>query len=192
MVGQKRARDASGGGGSGANGGAAGAEGGGAGDPLDDGALPKKKVRFAPRTALLGLRALGLLGLCLGAIAVGWVGYRVMCVHTSTLLHSTPHQHNRLTITTTITIIAIMPTITINHHHHHQPSSSPSSSRQVRLGLPATQWITVYNAHRPMKQRYHYNGAARDAAVVVVEKGPGGGGCDLVSQGGGGRGDAAG
>jgi hypothetical protein len=23
----------------------------------------------------------------------------------------------------------------------------------VRLGLPATQWITVYNAHRPMKQR---------------------------------------
>lgn len=28
---------------------------------------------------------------------------------------------------------------------------------QVRLGLPATQWITVYNAHRPMKQRYHYN-----------------------------------
>jgi hypothetical protein len=25
--------------------------------------------------------------------------------------------------------------------------------KKVRLGLPATQWITVYNAHRPMKQR---------------------------------------
>eukprot|EP00983_Pelagomonas_calceolata_P121897 1160850-Pelagomonas_calceolata.AAC.1 len=31
------------------------------------------------------------------------------------------------------------------------------SGLQVRLGLPATQWISVYNAHRPMKQRYHYN-----------------------------------
>ena len=25
--------------------------------------------------------------------------------------------------------------------------------KNIRLGLPATQWITVYNAHRPMKQR---------------------------------------
>ena len=23
--------------------------------------------------------------------------------------------------------------------------------------MPAQQWITIYNAHRPMKQRYHYN-----------------------------------
>ncbi|XP_010546534.1 PREDICTED: casein kinase 1-like protein HD16 [Tarenaya hassleriana] len=29
--------------------------------------------------------------------------------------------------------------------------------KKVRLGMPATQWISVYNAHRPMKQRYHYN-----------------------------------
>ena len=29
--------------------------------------------------------------------------------------------------------------------------------KKVRLGVPATQWITIYNAHRPMKQRYHYN-----------------------------------
>ncbi|KAI4350368.1 hypothetical protein L6164_004830 [Bauhinia variegata] len=29
--------------------------------------------------------------------------------------------------------------------------------KKVRLGTPATQWISVYNAHRPMKQRYHYN-----------------------------------
>ncbi|GMH42236.1 hypothetical protein BSKO_10155 [Bryopsis sp. KO-2023] len=32
-----------------------------------------------------------------------------------------------------------------------------SPKKKIRLGLPATQWITVYNAHRPMKQRYHYN-----------------------------------
>ena len=25
--------------------------------------------------------------------------------------------------------------------------------KKVRLGLPATQWITVYNKHAPMKQR---------------------------------------
>jgi hypothetical protein len=26
--------------------------------------------------------------------------------------------------------------------------------KKIRLGMPATQWITVYNARRPMKQRY--------------------------------------
>lgn len=30
---------------------------------------------------------------------------------------------------------------------------SLAPKKKVRLGLPATQWITVYNAHRPMKQR---------------------------------------
>ncbi|KAI3945278.1 hypothetical protein MKX01_035039 [Papaver californicum] len=29
--------------------------------------------------------------------------------------------------------------------------------KKVRMGMPATQWISVYNACRPMKQRYHYN-----------------------------------
>ncbi|KAJ6307253.1 hypothetical protein OIU76_017113 [Salix suchowensis] len=29
--------------------------------------------------------------------------------------------------------------------------------KKVRLGVPATQWISVYNAKPPMKQRYHYN-----------------------------------
>lgn len=41
---------------------------------------------------------------------------------------------------------------------------------QVRLGLPATQWITVYNAHRPMKQRYHYN-VANTRVEQHVERG---------------------
>lgn len=26
--------------------------------------------------------------------------------------------------------------------------------KKVRMGMPATQWISVYSAHRPMKQRY--------------------------------------
>ncbi|KAJ0793153.1 putative protein kinase CK1-CK1-Pl family [Helianthus annuus] len=29
--------------------------------------------------------------------------------------------------------------------------------KKTRIGVPATQWISVYNARQPMKQRYHYN-----------------------------------
>ncbi|KAJ6844937.1 casein kinase 1-like protein HD16 [Iris pallida] len=29
--------------------------------------------------------------------------------------------------------------------------------KKLRVGVPATQWISVYNARLPMKQRYHYN-----------------------------------
>ncbi|KAJ8570510.1 hypothetical protein K7X08_037482 [Anisodus acutangulus] len=39
----------------------------------------------------------------------------------------------------------------INLEEDEQPK------KKVRLGSPATQWISVYNARRPMKQRYHYN-----------------------------------
>lgn len=38
-----------------------------------------------------------------------------------------------------------------NHEEDEQPK------KKVRLGSPANQWISVYNARRPMKQRYHYN-----------------------------------
>jgi len=42
--------------------------------------------------------------------------------------------------------------------------------KKVRMGMPATQWISVYNARRPMKQRYHYNVA--DARLSQhIEKG---------------------
>ncbi|XP_072997215.1 casein kinase 1-like protein HD16 [Typha latifolia] len=42
--------------------------------------------------------------------------------------------------------------------------------KKVRMGMPATQWISVYNAKRPMKQRYHYNVA--DARLSQhIEKG---------------------
>nr|CAB3478455.1 unnamed protein product [Digitaria exilis] len=42
--------------------------------------------------------------------------------------------------------------------------------KKVRLGSPANQWISVYNARRPMKQRYHYNVA--DARLHQhIEKG---------------------
>ncbi|CAH1438010.1 unnamed protein product [Lactuca virosa] len=30
-------------------------------------------------------------------------------------------------------------------------------SKKIRMGVPATQWISIYNARLPMKQRYHYN-----------------------------------
>lgn len=36
--------------------------------------------------------------------------------------------------------------------------------------MPATQWITIYNTHRPMKQRYHYN-VANTRVEQHVEKG---------------------
>lgn len=42
--------------------------------------------------------------------------------------------------------------------------------KKVRVGLPAQQWITIYNAHRPMKQRYHYN-VANSRIAQHVDKG---------------------
>jgi serine/threonine protein kinase len=42
--------------------------------------------------------------------------------------------------------------------------------KKIRLGMPATQWITCYNARRPMKQRYHYN-VADSRLAQHVEKG---------------------
>ncbi|KAJ7560705.1 hypothetical protein O6H91_04G142200 [Diphasiastrum complanatum] len=42
--------------------------------------------------------------------------------------------------------------------------------KKIRLGMPATQWITVYNARRPMKQRYHYN-VADSRLAQHVDKG---------------------
>ncbi|RLM94260.1 uncharacterized protein C2845_PM08G25250 [Panicum miliaceum] len=42
--------------------------------------------------------------------------------------------------------------------------------KKIRMGMPATQWISVYNARRPMKQRYHYN-VADSRLVQHIEKG---------------------
>ncbi|KAG6504211.1 hypothetical protein ZIOFF_036542 [Zingiber officinale] len=42
--------------------------------------------------------------------------------------------------------------------------------KKIRMGLPANQWISVYNARRPMKQRYHYNVADMRLAQHI-EKG---------------------
>uniref|UniRef100_A0A7N0UV59 non-specific serine/threonine protein kinase n=1 Tax=Kalanchoe fedtschenkoi TaxID=63787 RepID=A0A7N0UV59_KALFE len=42
--------------------------------------------------------------------------------------------------------------------------------KKIRLGSPATQWISVYNARRQMKQRYHYN-VADSRLRQHVEKG---------------------
>ncbi|XP_042442492.1 casein kinase 1-like protein HD16 [Zingiber officinale] len=42
--------------------------------------------------------------------------------------------------------------------------------KKFRLGSPASQWISVYNARRPMKQRYHYN-VADGRLQQHIEKG---------------------
>jgi len=42
--------------------------------------------------------------------------------------------------------------------------------KKVRLGVPATQWISVYNARTPMKQRYiglHFHGHFSCFTVTV-------------------------
>ncbi|XP_020087888.1 casein kinase 1-like protein HD16 isoform X1 [Ananas comosus] len=44
------------------------------------------------------------------------------------------------------------------------------SKKKVRMGMPATQWISVYNSRRPMKQRYHYN-VADGRLAQHIEKG---------------------
>uniref|UniRef100_A0A7N2LET0 Alpha-amylase C-terminal beta-sheet domain-containing protein n=1 Tax=Quercus lobata TaxID=97700 RepID=A0A7N2LET0_QUELO len=41
--------------------------------------------------------------------------------------------------------------LTVEEEDDEQPK------KKIRMGMPATQWISVYNARRPMKQRYHYN-----------------------------------
>uniref|UniRef100_A0A7N1A0C2 non-specific serine/threonine protein kinase n=1 Tax=Kalanchoe fedtschenkoi TaxID=63787 RepID=A0A7N1A0C2_KALFE len=42
--------------------------------------------------------------------------------------------------------------------------------KKVRIGVPATQWISIYNARQPMKQRYHYN-VADGRLAQHVERG---------------------
>eukprot|EP00262_Sarcandra_glabra_P015870 TRINITY_DN4_c0_g1_i2.p1 TRINITY_DN4_c0_g1~~TRINITY_DN4_c0_g1_i2.p1 ORF type:complete len:333 (-),score=46.36 TRINITY_DN4_c0_g1_i2:260-1258(-) len=54
--------------------------------------------------------------------------------------------------------------LTIEEEDDDQPK------KKVRAGVPATQWISVYNARQPMKQRYHYN-VADSRLAQHVEKG---------------------
>ena len=42
--------------------------------------------------------------------------------------------------------------------------------KKIRMGMPASQWITVYNKNKPMKQRYHYN-VSNQRLDVHVSKG---------------------
>ncbi|XP_042385456.1 casein kinase 1-like protein HD16 isoform X2 [Zingiber officinale] len=42
--------------------------------------------------------------------------------------------------------------------------------KKIRVGMPATQWISIYNARRPMKQRYHYNVADMRLALLVATR----------------------
>ncbi|KAJ8464865.1 hypothetical protein OPV22_027417 [Ensete ventricosum] len=53
---------------------------------------------------------------------------------------------------------------------HMMEEANEQPKKKVRMGMPATQWISVYNARRPMKQRYHYNVA--DARIAQhIQKG---------------------
>ncbi|XP_004491691.1 casein kinase 1-like protein HD16 [Cicer arietinum] len=54
--------------------------------------------------------------------------------------------------------------LTIEEEDDSQPK------KKVRLGVPATQWISIYNARMPMKQRYHYN-VADGRLAQHVERG---------------------
>lgn len=54
--------------------------------------------------------------------------------------------------------------LTIEEEDDEQPK------KKIRIGMPATQWISVYNARRPMKQRYHYN-VANGRLAQHIEKG---------------------
>ncbi|KAK6161904.1 hypothetical protein DH2020_001745 [Rehmannia glutinosa] len=44
------------------------------------------------------------------------------------------------------------------------------SKKKVRMGVPASQWISVYNARPQMKQRYHYN-VTDEGLVQHIAKG---------------------
>ncbi|KDD76924.1 hypothetical protein H632_c65p1 [Helicosporidium sp. ATCC 50920] len=57
------------------------------------------------------------------------------------------------------------------------PPADPSAAllppagarKRSRLGIPASQWITIYNKHAPMKQRYHYNVNAARLDVHIAK-----------------------
>lgn len=40
--------------------------------------------------------------------------------------------------------------------------------KRIRMGMPATQWISVYNARRPMKQRYFSNLSSEAVYVLII------------------------
>ncbi len=51
-----------------------------------------------------------------------------------------------------------------------RPLAPAPRAPQVRVGLAAQQWITVYNKCSSMKQRYHYN-VTTARLLVHVQKG---------------------
>lgn len=40
--------------------------------------------------------------------------------------------------------------------------------KKVRMGTPATQWISVYNARRPMKQRFLFECSLIHIALALA------------------------
>lgn len=132
-------------------------------DLLDDGALPKKKVRGHTQFCLFVM--------CVYVFERFWRGAWTTCGSpsaTGPLILISKAFFNHSLCNTCITIARCgwgcrqrsgsPSTAPFEHTRCHSHIAAPFCFyTQVRLGLPATQWITVYNAHRPMKQRYHYN-----------------------------------
>ncbi|CAN4120231.1 unnamed protein product [Withania somnifera] len=48
-----------------------------------------------------------------------------------------------------------------------QDDDDEQPKKKFRLGMPATQWISVYNGRCPLKQRYHYNVADERVAQHI-------------------------
>ncbi|THU45981.1 hypothetical protein C4D60_Mb09t00110 [Musa balbisiana] len=53
-------------------------------------------------------------------------------------------------------------------HLMMEEEDDKQSKKKLRFGMPATQWISVYNAWRPMNQRYHYSVADMMIAQYIT------------------------
>ncbi|XP_074276484.1 casein kinase 1-like protein HD16 [Silene latifolia] len=71
------------------------------------------------------------------------------------LIHQVGHKRGRLTM---------------DGNNDDDDDDDEQPKKKIRMGMPATQWISIYNARRPMKQRYHYN-VADNRLDQHIEKG---------------------
>ncbi|KAL6179917.1 hypothetical protein ACLB2K_046588 [Fragaria x ananassa] len=58
----------------------------------------------------------------------------------------------------------------INRKRGRGEEDDEQPKKRIRIGAPATQWISVYNGRIPMKQRWHYN-VADTSLAYQIEKG---------------------
>nr|XP_004309533.2 PREDICTED: casein kinase I isoform delta-A-like [Fragaria vesca subsp. vesca] len=58
----------------------------------------------------------------------------------------------------------------INRKRGREEEDDEQPKKRIRIGAPATQWISVYNGRIPMKQRWHYN-VTDTSLAYQIEKG---------------------